>query len=271
MKRIFLYTITGIVLSASALTGCPMKKYHPVYFNSNEYIITAKVTGYVGPMESPDVRGNVHGLTIDSRQVIYAPERRHERYVLFIYDVDTECNPAGISKKWLSQRFPVGAEIRVVAQESRYFSPDSLSDDIYLEAWLKNNGSVSLNIRYRSLYSTIDGEFDYLAYLDNYEDTKKTYRADKSYINYVLWWDSYKNQLDFEYRKDLWRLERLKSEEERSKILERVLLNPYIRSQSIEEMILRYVTDEKMMKELMMVRRQHRNIVESVQGLLYNR
>jgi hypothetical protein len=263
--------MTCVVLSAGALDSCPMKKYHPVYFNSNEYVITAEVNGYVGPMQSPDVRGEVYGLMIDTRQIIYAPERTHRKYVLFIYDVSTKCNPTGISKKWLSQRFPVGAEIRVVAQESRYFFPDSLSDEIYLEAWLKNNGSVSLNIRYGSLYSTADGEFDYLAYLDNYEDTKKKYRADKSYINFVLWWDSYKGQIDFEYRNDLWRLERLKSEKDRSKILERVLLNPYIRIQSIEEMILRYVTDEKMIEDLMMVRREHSNIVESIQDLLYNR
>lgn len=218
--RKFLLLILVSLLSVHSLLGCSLSKMQLSKFDSAEYIFVGTVTGYVDnvPFKKPmtdaptDARSDTNfGLSVRVLEAVSLPEPVNPTYQVFPYQLYADCSIGGANPKMIMETFPIGTEVRVVAKKAGLLQSNLEGNILPLEIVPGTPSSVSTNTDNKGhRVSSASSTFDYGTFNRNWGSEWLT----KQYLP------------DFELRKDLLRLARLKSQEERNKILDRIVLAP---------------------------------------------
>ena len=118
----------------------------------------------------------------------------------------------------LKQNFPVGSKVRVIAEEASIYKKDSDDSITRLETSVKNQGSITRNDLDESLQTSANSFYDYSSFA-----VKKPTTPEEEILFY-----SKLELLKFELQKDLARLLEAKTEDERLKVMERLVYYPHI-------------------------------------------
>ena len=136
--------------------------------------------------------------------------------------------------------FPIGSEVRVVADPTNLFDQSPSNGFIRLKVLKNVSGNIARNDLDNRLKSSSQTIYKYQSYGELSEFMKK--KED------LL--SAYNNLPEFELRKDLLRLERFKNERQKIKILERLLYYPFTGQLEFPELVRRSLTDDKQQKRL---------------------
>jgi hypothetical protein len=154
---------------------------------------------------------------------IYSPKLA-SHYEVFPLSLSTYCSLESEAKQ-VRESYPVGSQVRVVAKEATSIKHNPASSIIRLETSIFNKGSISRNDLSTKLRTSAKTIFDYKSFVITEYTTKEE----------LAFRDSNNSLPDFELRKDLFRLQESKSEENRTKILERLVFYPYVHSFSFQD------------------------------------
>jgi hypothetical protein len=207
-----------VTFGMAIVLGCSMIQVpeHPRSIVSpGMYILVGEVIGYTGPISDPNnFRGTAVGLRLKIVESIHFPYFQNDYVDLFIFGHGTDCFPEAKD----GNRTPIGTRYRLALGEARLVANRSGSH-VRLESDVFSRLAID-----ESMYgfsTTAKSEFDY----------KKDFRqlADKFMAPGMedrrRWLDDF---LYIEASKDLLRLQRARSEQERMSILERLLYCPNI-------------------------------------------
>jgi hypothetical protein len=120
--------------------------------------------------------------------------------------------------KKVREFYPVGSQVSVVAKVATTFKDEPDNSLIRLETSIYNKGSIARNDLNESLRTTAKTFYNYKSFVQR----QSTTTAEDVVVvsNYYL--------PEFELRKDLFRIREAKSEEEKIKILERLVFYPHV-------------------------------------------
>ncbi len=197
VTRKILLLIFAILLPQISI-ACEIRIRPPTKFDTTEYLFIGEVIDIVGPLRSERVKGEAYGFLVKVKQTVFLPDSSTNYFEVYDYGITPSCSPEGIPKDLLSGS--KGCEVRIIGKGSEFF-PSRLDDGkIRLDAWLlnrENQGSITRN------FNNI---------------TSAT-----SVFNYKKDSETGIELLYFEARKDLLRLKNASSDEEKIKILRRLM------------------------------------------------
>jgi hypothetical protein len=180
--------------------ACEVRLCFPTEFDTTEYVFIGRVVDVVGPLRTDIVVGDAYGLLIKAEQVVSLPDSSIDCFEVFSYGITPSCTPEGRSRTFLSDAFPIGSEVRVIAKRSRFFPSTQSGDTTRLDAWLLNGGSHGSIARNLNDITSATSVFNY----------RKSSEAGRELIQ-------------FELRKDLLRLKNARSLREKMIILRRLM------------------------------------------------
>ena len=192
-----------LTLSPHPSFGCVDVKIRISRFPSPFYIFIGEVTGYTGELKSKRfLDKKTYGLKIKVLETVNLPKRSEDFFEVFPQR-GLNCNlAAAYPLKELRRDYPINSKVRVIAIEDKFFPRQNETGQIRSEAPI-----LALNVRRNDLknssQTTAGSIFDY-----------SKGKKDDSGI------------LEFELYKDLLRLEKAESENEKVKILERLVFFP---------------------------------------------
>ena len=180
--------------------GCSMILMPITQFDSEEYILTGKVVGFVGPQKLKYVTGDAWGLLVEAAEKVHSPKTPTRYFEVFPFEIESDCSSQGRSKERLSRDYPLGSKVFVIAKESKF---DASSDgNVRLVISPFGNGLLStIGLQEEQVSAT--SVYDYRAYIE-----------------------AQKALPIFELRKELLRLRQVSSEEEKEKVLRRLVYFP---------------------------------------------
>ena len=214
LKALFLIVAAlFFVDSANACRRIVLPIYRP---DPAEYLLFGSVKGYEEanlPAEASaaifDGR-NGFGIVIEVSESIHTPLPVKKVYEVFPIGNGSDCRFAGLSRNEIEKQFPIGSKVRVIAHEALYFKNASKSGQIRLETLSFSTSGIWLNTDSNGNPSvTKKSVFDY---------SGASYSSEKGIEVLRLAF--------FEARKDLWRLLKSKTQEERNQILDRLIAFP---------------------------------------------
>lgn len=224
MRFSFFLKILGLtsaifVLGVSANFGCSMAKIPErprSIVNPGMYILVGEVIGYTEPVIDPgNFRGRAIGLKIKPVETIQFPHFKNDYIELFIFGHGTDCFPEVREGASLP---PIGTRYRMALFPATLVASTSGSK-VRLQSRVFD--LIALDETVLGYSTKADFEFDYKNDLRPLvEKLKKTDMAEK-----LSWLYDF---LYIEASKDLLRLQRATSENERMNILERLLYCPSI-------------------------------------------
>ncbi len=205
--------ISSYVVFPCSMGGLVLQK-----FDTTEYIFIGTVEGHVENVRprklASDEKGqqlvsSAAGVLIKPKETVFTPNSPSALYEVFDFDRYADCSQGGMKLSDVRRQFPIGSEVRVIAREAYYLPPSTDKNVVRLEIIPKGLSSISTNINQSGKSITSASSiFDYRTY-DPVSD---------SLANYT--------QPDFELRKDLLRLEAAKDQDERNRILDRIVSAP---------------------------------------------
>ena len=179
----------------NAALGCV---YFDTYISNidekSDYIFIGNIVGYT-ENRSRETSSIETGLEVEVTETINLPQETPNYYEVFLNDI---CGTSDVTKKWLKKKFPINSKVRLFANKTdRHKSVDD-SKEIRLSAlfW-----EITRNDNRKLYKSTVNSIFDYSKWKKN---------------------DFF---IDFELRKDLFRLINTDDLDEKVKILERLAFN----------------------------------------------
>ncbi|MCK4307961.1 hypothetical protein KAW50_07045 [candidate division WOR-3 bacterium] len=178
--------------------ACEIRIQPPTRFDTTEYIFIGEVIDIVGPLESERVKGEAYGFLVKVKQTVFLPDSSTNYFEVYDYGITPSCSPEGIPKDFLSDS--KGCEVRVIGKESEFFASRLEAGKIRLDAWLINRGNQGSITRNFNNITSATSVFNY----------KKDSEAGRELLY-------------FEARKDLLRLKNASSDEEKIKILRRLM------------------------------------------------
>ena len=195
-------------------------------FDRELYIFIGEVIGYTDEFKSKRFFKNAYGLKVKVLENVYLPQESNDYFEVFPLDITSDCRkPIGSSETDLRKDYPINSKVRVIAG-----SPWHLP-------YKNKSGQSVLEVNYpRYIYrNDLSNRFSITA---------------GSIFNYADLDDYYYDFIEFELLKDLKRLEESSSDEEKVKVLERLLYLPksrinfeaavqnYIRTPETREMLI---------------------------------
>lgn len=225
--------------------SCTVSEKSLSKFDETEYIFIGTVIGYTKPIEFDEDKGNdsvkpisatdvgkssksryTNGLIVRVDESVYLPNIRKE-FEIFPFDLWADCSIGGISLSKLEFDFPINAEIRVIAKESKLLTNTS-GGRIKLEEIPGDAGQIIKNSdRSSKKLTSASSTFNYGTY---------QYDVDKSASYYLL--------PSFEARKDLLKLKQAKTQSERNLILDRFVSAPINIKVELHELFKFYAANE---------------------------
>ena len=206
-----------LVASVAAL-GCSMavlpEKPRSIV-NPGVYILVGEVVGYTEPVSDPaNFRGKAVGLKLKLVESIHFPYFQNDFVELFMFGHGTDCFPEGHD-----YRPPIGTKYRLALGAASHMTGRGTGGRIRLESNVFSR--IGIDEAMFGFATTAKSEFDYKKDLRTLADKFSTSEmAEKRrWLNDFLY---------IEASKDLLRLSRATSENERMRILERLLYCPNI-------------------------------------------
>jgi hypothetical protein len=226
MYKFFLILFT-LLFAHSAAFACSMAQASEFPFskvNPNSYIFVGEVIGYteniVGNNEggfSGDAKfyGEGKGLKVKPLEIINIPNDVPKDYFeVFSFGVTSWCAP-----RLYDSNFPIGTKLRIILTQTTLLPDRNSENKIRLEKKIFDR--LSLVKSDDEFVTTEDSVFDYETFrkplLDSFA-ANKDYEKIRSFDDFVY----------IESIKDLSRLKKATSEQEKYGILERLLYNPKI-------------------------------------------
>ena len=230
MKMFILLFVFIILRGMFPVYPCSMVYVPPVRFDPDEYIFIGEVAAYTGALYSDSLERSFQGLRILIKEVVYLPVKNPGIVDIIPYDLGPACELMSTDEKSLELRYPLGTQLRIVGKES-VFIQKSLSDLIILDINPYKMFTLSRNITDPSiLMSSLSTVYDYrYACSDSVESFKESLHSyDQDWAQSLV--NSFAQLVDFELRKDLYRLSIATADEDRSAIITRLIdFKHYIR------------------------------------------
>lgn len=215
MKHFFLAIV--FLLSTYNAFGCSLYLSPTTDFDTTHYIFIGNVIEEIKLVKysSRGEKLNFVGLKIKVSENIYSPKPT-TYFEVFPLSLTPGCALISDTKE-IREHFPVGSQVRVVAKEADVFLKNQPveSSIIRLETSIYNRGSIARNDLSENLRISAKSFYAYDSF--SFEVQQRTTEGE-----YVLSASNYYLP-EFELRKDLLRLKETKSEDERTKILERLV------------------------------------------------
>lgn len=233
VSTFFVYTSAGCSLAGKSLSK----------FDKTEYIFIGKVVGYTEALRLPGSRMQTVGLIVEVTERINLPKTPEAHFEVFPYNLGADCSILGTDKNELEEEFPDGAEVRVIAKEAKLL-PSVLTDgDIRLEVRPEEPSGIARNFYENGERMTSANS------IFNYETFRAPTPADYT-EDFMPFLDAKVFLPDFELRKDLLRLEKSKTQPEKSQILQRLLYLPIQSAASVPELLKRYAANKNEFDDL---------------------
>jgi len=222
MKFFYEFIFLLLFFLPSVAYCCSLSIPRITKFNAYEYVFGGKVIGYTKPLKSQSIVDPAAGLIVEAKEILFSPKSPKKYFEVFPYDLGADCSTIGKGRQELSEEFPVNSKVRVIAVESFYFPNQINQENLRLEVSVGEHLSV---VRFDNLSTelktSVQSIFDY-----------KKASPKNSQIYDVL---------DFELRKDLHRLEFSLRDDDRQKILERLVFYPSIYDIDFEMLVKNYI------------------------------
>lgn len=235
--------IAFCLLSLNVASGCAtISAPSLTKFDSSEYIFIGEVIGVADPIKSEKFHGEAWGLKIKVIDAVNLPKSPASHFIVVPFDLESDCKDKGMSEDELLRYYPLGSEVRVIAKASKYAESRMADDNIRLEVLPNNLGSIARN--YSGLnksVTSVGSIYDYKFYVVG----NPCGISEKDMPDY----EANMRLPDFEYRKDLLRLENAESEKERVEILERLIHFPSS-SQEYLDVTGQHLKNRKIIKRL---------------------
>lgn len=222
MIRYLLLTIAFSFFANTAF-GCSLLISPTSDFDTTHYIFIGEIVEVLDNVnyDSQGVKDKAVGFKVKVSENIYSPKQA-TYFEVFPLRLTPSCGLMSDTKK-MRELFSVGSQVRVVAKEATVFKNQPVeSSTIRLETSIRNRGSFSRNDLSENLRTTAKTFYDYSSFVQKQGTTAAEDALVES--NYYL--------LEFELEKDLLRLKESKSEDERTKILERLVFYPHVHNLS---------------------------------------
>jgi hypothetical protein len=225
MKRIIKLVLCFLLIRCLipyTIFGCTQAYIIPPKFDTSDYIFIGKVIDIVGPIEI-DNNEKAWGVLVRINEKVYLPQTPKANFEVYPFNTYADCSPAGVKHDELSNKFPVGSVVRIVAKKAKHIKDVSNNGNIRLETEISNGGSIALNDLDERLITSSKSACNYRKY---YRDHKELMEASNNIFKSDPLTISHNELLDFELRKDLYKLYKADSEEAKVKILERLIYYP---------------------------------------------
>jgi hypothetical protein len=211
-------------------------------FDNQHYIFIGEIVEIVKAvnLKSQQIKNDAVGLKIKVSENVYSPKLA-SYYEVFPLSLTPSCGLESEIKQ-IRERFPVGSKVRVVAKEATSIKYDPAHSIIQLETSIFNKGIISRNDLIANQHTSAKTIFDYKGFVAKQYTTK----AEEAFF-------ASNNSLPlFELRKDLFRLQESKSEEEKTKILERLVFYPDVDNFTFEDYAWNYLENKD--KKLLLIK-----------------
>lgn len=209
MKRPFFILII-IVCFASTVFPCSMSWTAESGFNENNYMFIGKIIGYTKKYQFKTFNGLGYGIKVELTETITLPQKPKKYFEVIPIGYGVSCQNRGYTKEEIKQMFPKNSSVRVVATLS-----ENKSKNIQLES--KYSLPLSRNDLSSEFVSDSKSVFDYKIW------------KEKRQINQMAFYGF----LGFEIHKDLLRIAKMDSLDEKVKVLERLVYCPTINFDSV--------------------------------------
>ena len=239
-KRLLL-SLAWCLLSLKTASGCAVITVPKLTeFDPAEYIFIGEVTGVVNPISSEKFHGDAWGIKVRVKDSVFLPRRPATHFVVVPFELESDCKDKGRSSEDLLRYFPVGSEVRVVAKESKYVESKMADGNVRLEILPHNLGSIARNYSSEGRSVSSAGSiYDYRSYVPG----NPCRVEQKDMPDY----EAHMSLPDFEYRKDLLKLKKAKSERMRLEVLERLA---YFPSDDYPEIVAQYIKNRGTVERL---------------------
>jgi hypothetical protein len=247
-KLISIFFLGAILLCqitfACSLVMAPIKRFEP-----EEYVFTGQVVGIVGPFESKSFRQQAWGLQIKIQEKVNLPETPTGDFELIPFELWADCSANGRKSEDLLKNYPVGSKVKVIARAAQLV-PRVNGVNLRLEILPGTWGDISRNY-YEDGRQMADAQsiFDYKSF--------KRPTGNDYVESFMPFLDAKGALPDFELRKDLLRLEKAKSQQERLQIINRLLFYPAGGRGDFYGIAEHYLRDAKLVKALDRQREEH--------------
>ncbi len=232
MKYLFL-TVAFLLFTNYAL-GCKLGINPTSDFDTTHYIFIGEVVEILESVkyESQGIIADAVGLKIKVSENVYSPKPA-TYFEVFPLRLTASCGLRSDTKE-VREHYPVGSQVRVVAKEATVFKNQPANFIVRLETSIYNRGSIARNDLNESLRTSAKTFYDYKGFVERQRTTAVEDALFDS--NYYL--------PEFELRKDLFRLKETKSEDERTKILERLVFYPHVSRMSFPKIARTYLKNQ---------------------------
>jgi hypothetical protein len=216
IKHLFL--IVAFLLFTNHVFGCSLITSPISDFDATHYIFIGEVIEVIESVkyESQGIKADAVGLKIKVFENVYSPKPA-SYFEVFPLRLTPSCGLMS-DKEEIRKHYPIGSQVRVVAKEATVFKNQPVNSIVRLETSIYNKGSIARNDLNENLRTTAKTVYDYKSFVEK-QGTIVTEDA---------LFDSNDYLPVFELRKDLFRLKESKSEDERTKILERLVFYPHV-------------------------------------------
>lgn len=227
-----------VSIPATNAFGCKIGVSRVSSFNPTFYVFIGEIVDVESvEFESQGITAEAVGFRVKVVDRVHLP-RLAENYVVFPLRLTPSCGLRSDTAE-LRKSFKVGSRVRVVATEARVIKKDgNESVTISLETSPGNRTSFVRNDLTEDLRASANTNFDYRAF-----SPPERWAPDVTF-------ESNRYLPAFELRKDLVRLEGIKFESERTKILERLVYYPYVSEVDFVKIARIYISDEKRLASL---------------------
>lgn len=236
MIKYFFLLVTFLFFSSSATFGCTLGIPPISDFDPTHYIFIGEIVEVMENVkyQSQGIQDKAVGFKVKVTENIYAPKQA-AYFEVFPLSLTSSCGLMSDTKK-LRDQFSVGSKIRVVAKRATVFNDQSTENSVVrLETSIFNRGSFSRNDLSENLRSSATSIYDCSKFIQK----ERTNSAEDALIesNYYL--------PEFELRKDLLRLKESKAENDRTKILERLVFYPHVYRLDFLKIARIYITNKE--------------------------
>ena len=217
----------------------PISDFDPAHFVFiGEIVEVLDVEYHSQIIKSQTIKFNAVGFKVKVLENVYSPKQA-TYFEVFPLTINPGCLLESETKR-LREMFSVGSQVRVVAKEATIFKTQPVDSNIIrLETSILNRGSFSRNDLRENLQSSAKSFYEYSDFLQ----MQRTLEAG-DVINSAHYLP------EFELRKDLLRLKETKSEDEKTRILERLVFYPHVRRVDYPKVVRAYIKNRDKIEAL---------------------
>lgn len=253
----YLFLTTAFLFFTTNVFGCKLGISPTSDFDTAHYIFIGEVVEVLESVkyESQGIKTDAVGLKIKVSENVYSPKPT-TFFEVFPLRLTPSCGLRSDGKE-IREHYPIGSQVRVIAKEATVFKyQPAESSIIRLETSIYNKGSIARNDLSDNLRTSAKSFYDYSSFVERQRTTPVEDALHDS--NYYL--------PEFELQKDLFRLKETKSEDERTKILERLVFYPHVFRMSYPTIVRTYLINQNKLPTLEKQWKQRLEILSKRRG-----